>query len=113
MENKNYAALLRVIFGEKSMLVDDEAMNANPKLAEAVEDKMFELLEVLSPLQYISINDFLLEGKSREDFAQYIRDNADDIATQIQAKALRTMRHPKHSKAFREFMVYKDEKDMK
>ena len=113
MVNRDYAAFLRAIFGEKSILLDDDAMNSNPALAAAVEEKMFEIIDEVPALQYISINDFLLEGKSKEDFADYIREHADEIAANVQAKILRKLRHPKNSKAFREFLVYKDKNDIK
>ena len=45
--------------------------------------------------------------------ADYIREHADEIAVNTQAKILRKLRHPKNSKAFRDFLVYKDENDIK
>lgn len=106
--NKNYAELIRVIFGEKSILLDEESINKNEELASKVEELLEECWDPFD-MQYIAINDFVLEGKSEEDFAQYIKENAEDLANRYTGKALRKLRHPKQSGRLKQHIKFIEE----
>ena len=108
---KDYAKLVCTIFGEKSILIDHDAMNADEELGQAVEEMLEELREnEFDPrdLHYTAIVDFLMEGKSKEEFAEYIRSQADDLAKAYIGKALIKLRHPKYSRQLHDFMRYKE-----
>ena len=107
MENKNYAYLAHCIFGEKSEFANENELNSNGKFANYIDKTVIELFEPLE-LEYMSINEFVLEGKTASDFAEYIRENADTIAAQYMGKALRKMRHPSVSKEIREFVEFSE-----
>ena len=108
---KDYAKLVCTIFGEKSILIDHDAMNADEELGQAVEEMLEELREnEFDPrdLHYTAIVDFLMEGKSQDEFAEYIRNHAEDLAKNCMSKALRKLRHPKYSRQLHDFLRYKE-----
>lgn len=108
---KDYAKLVCTIFGEKSILIDHDAMNADEELGQAVEEMLEELREnEFDPmdLHYTAITDFLMEGKGQDEFAEYIRSQADELATAYIGKALRKLRHPKYSRQLHDFLRYKE-----
>ena len=108
---KDYAKLVCTIFGEKNILIDHDAMNADEELGQAVEEMLEELREnEFDPrdLHYTAITDFLMEGKRQEEFAEYIRSQADELATAYIGKALRKLRHPKYSRQLHDFLRYKE-----
>lgn len=107
MENKNYAYLAHLIFGEKSDFANENELNSNEQLANYIDETVEELFEPLE-LEYMSINEFVLEGKTKSDFADYIRENADDIAAKYMGKALIKMRHPSVSKEIRSYVEFKE-----
>ena len=107
--SKDYARLIRIIHGEKRIIPEEvEAYNNNPELAEIVDEM---LLESWGPcdLEYLAINDYILEGKDRNDFVSYIKENAEDIAKRFEARALRRLRHPKQSRRIRPFLLPRKE----
>ncbi len=106
--SKNYAELIRVIFGEKSIILDEESINKNEELASKVEELLEDCWDPFD-MQYIAINDFILEGKSREDFAEYIKENAEDLANRYTGKALRKLRHPKQSGQLKQYIKFIEE----
>ena len=108
MENKNYAYLAHVIFGEKFEFANENEINSNEELANYVDETIVELFEPLG-LEYMAINEFILEGKTAADFAKYVRENADVIALKYMSKALRKMRHPNVSRGIREFIEFAEE----
>ena len=103
MSQKNYANLVRIIFGEKAVLSDDESLNANKQLAETVEQVMNESFAP-SSMEALAINNFILEGKNSDDFVRYVQDNAEALARQYMAKAIRKLRHPRQSRQLRPFV---------
>lgn len=106
--NKNYANLIRLIFGEKSVCLDEKTINENKELSQKTEEL---LAECWSPfdMHYIAVNDFILEGKTKEDFAEYIKENADELAKHYTAKALRRLRHPKNSGQLKPYIKLREE----
>ena len=107
--SKDYARLIRIIYGERRIIPEEvEAYNNNPELAEIVDEM---LLESWGPydLEYLAINDFILEGKEHNDFVSYIKENAEDIAKHFEAMALRRLRHPKQSGRIRPFLLPREE----
>ncbi len=106
--SKNYAELIRVIFGEKSILLDEKSINNNEELASKVEELLDDCWDPFD-MQYIAINDYILEGKSREDFAKYIKENAEDLANRYVGKALRKLRHPKQSGQLKQYIKFIEE----
>ena len=106
--NKNYANFIRLIFGEKSIDLDEETINKNEELAQKTEEL---LAECWSPqdMHYIAVNDFILEGKTKEEFAEYIRENADKLANYYTAKALRKLRHPKNSGQLKPYIKFRED----
>ena len=108
---RDYAKFVCTLLGEKSILIDYDAMNADEELGQAVEDMLEELREnEFDPLElhYVAIADFLMEGKSQDEFAEYIRSQADELATAYIGKALRKLRHPKYSRQLHDFLRYKE-----
>ena len=108
---KDYAKFVCKLLGEKSIFIDYDAMNANEELGQVVE----EMLEVLreneyDPLElhYVAVNDFLMEEKSQDEFAEYIRNHAEDLAKNCMSKALRKLRHPEYSRKLHDFLCYKE-----
>lgn len=106
--NKNYANFVRLIFGEKSILSDEESLNNNEELALKVEEVLSECWNPFD-MHYIAINDFVLEGKTEENFAEYIKENADKLAKYYTSKALRKLRHPKCSGQFKPYIKFREE----
>lgn len=107
---RDYAKLVCTVIGEKSILIDHDAMNADEELGQAVEEMLEELREnEFDPwdLHYTAIADFLMEGKKEEEFAEYIRSQADELAKAYTSKALRKLRHPKNSRELKDFLRYK------
>lgn len=107
MENKNYAYLAHLLFGEKREFANENELNSNERLANYIDETVEELFEPLE-LEYMSINEFVLEGKTTSDFAEYIRENADDLAARYMGKALKKMRHPSVSKEIRSYVEFKE-----
>ncbi len=109
--SKDYAKLIRAIYGEKRIIPEEEqAYNNNPELAELIDEM---LLESWGPcdLEYLAINDFLMEGKSHAEFVEYIRENAEDIAKRFEAIALRRLRHPKQSHRLRPYLIPREDEE--
>ena len=103
--SKDYARLIRIIYGERRIIPEEvEVYNNNPELAEIIDEM---LLESWGPydLEYLAINDFILEGKDHNDFVSYIKENAEDIAKHFEAMALRRLRHPKQSGRIRPVLL--------
>lgn len=101
---KNYARIFKCIMANQER-IEDEALNVDPEFV----NKMQELLTSLSWLEYVWFEEFLAEGKTLQDFADYIRDNSKEVAEHIMAMAFRKMRHPSRSKELRVFCVEDDE----
>lgn len=107
MEGKNYAKLASLIFGDPNVLSDEKELNNNREFADAVESLLEDSWDPFD-MEYIAVNDFILQGKDREDFAEYIRNNAENMANQYTAKALRKLRHPKNSGQLRQYIKFKE-----
>ena len=108
---RDYAKFVCTLLGEKSIFIDHDAMNANEKLGQVVEDMHEELRENEDDpleLHYVAVTDFLMEGKSQDEFAEYIRNHAEDLAKNCMSKALRKLRHPKYSRQLHDFLRYKE-----
>ena len=108
---RDYAKFVCTLLGEKSILIDHDAMNADEELGQVVEEMLEELREnEFDPwdLHYTAITDFLMEGKSKEEFAEYIRSQADELAKAYIGKALIKLRHPKYSRQLHDFLRYKE-----
>lgn len=83
--SKDYARLIRIIHGERRIIPEEmEAYNNNPELAEIVDEMLLESWDPYD-LEYLAINDFILEGKDHNDFVSYIKENAEDIAKHFEA----------------------------
>lgn len=107
--NQDYANLIRSIFAEKSPSLDVEAINSDKELAQKIQDILCELLEdnnSFDYLQYKAISEFVLESKTQEDFADYIRENADEIAKVCMGKALRCLRCPDVANQIKPYIKY-------
>jgi len=100
---KYYSNYLQTLFGIE--LTEDEktALDLNPELADVVNDQLFELWSPLA-LEYISIDHYLLRNRSVEDFADYIRMNADDLANLYFSRALHQLRQPSQIKKVRPYI---------
>ena len=95
--NQDYANLIRWIFGEKDPNLDEQAINSDKELAKKVHDILCDLSdenEGFSILHFKAIDEFILESKTQKDFADYIRENADEIAKICMGQAIRPFRHP-------------------
>ncbi len=90
---KNYAGLVKKIFSNGRDF-DEEKLNKNAEFVETMQEK----LESLYYLEYVAMDQFLAENKKYSDFADYIRENAVDVADSIFASAFRKMRHPSRSR---------------
>lgn len=107
--SKDYARLIRIIHGERRIIPEEmEAYNNNPELAEIVDEMLLESWDPYD-LEYLAINDFILEGKDHNDFVSYIKENAEDIAKHFEAMSLRRLRHPKQSGRIRPFLLSREE----
>ncbi len=107
MYYKNYANFIRVIFGEKSDRLDEESINLSQELAETVEQQLLELWSPFS-LEYAAIDRFILNGKEANDFADYIRMNADHLADLYMSRALRQLRQPECADQLRPYIKHKE-----
>lgn len=90
---KNYAEVAKRIFSNGRDF-DEEKLNKNAEFVETMK----EMLESLHYLEYVAMDQFIAENKKYSDFADYIRENAEDIADGILASAFRKMRHPSRSR---------------
>lgn len=108
MEEKNYAKLVRSIFGDPHLLRREKELNQNPELADAVDQVLEDTWDPFD-MEYIAVNDFILEGKDRDAFAEYIRNHAEELARDYTSKALRKLRHPKLSGQLRPFVEFREE----
>ena len=110
--NKDYAALLHALLADKQMVLDKkEAINANEEIGQAVEEMLEELREnEYDPLElhYVALVDFLMEGKSQDEFAEYIRNHAEVLAQSCTHKALRKLCYPKYLRRIKELIVQND-----
>ena len=107
MSQENYAFLLRKIFGIRSILLDDRAINASPELPAVLEDILEENWFPTDP-EYVAIKRFLIRSQGAEEYAQWIRENAEWIAKNKIAKALRCLRHPRSSRRLKCFLIYRN-----
>ena len=109
MSNKNYANLIRRIFAENSVLLDEEAINKNEELSEVFFGILDELWEN-DDLERVAIDEIVAESKTKEDFSEYIKANADKLAVYYMEKSLRKLRHPEFSSQLKPFIAYKENK---
>ena len=107
MEGKNYANLVRQIFGPQ-VLSEDQELNQNQELADAV-DRLLENAWYSPEMEHRFVVDFLLEGKGKAEFEEYIREHADELATHYAALALRYLRHPKHSQQLCPYIKFRED----
>ena len=101
MKKKNYAHLVRRIFGP-GILGDDREIAGNQALTDAVDRIIGETWANLA-LERVAV-EMMLEGKGEEEFAAYIRANADGIAKGYTARALRHLRQPKQAGKLRPYI---------
>ena len=106
MENKNYANLIRAIFGNKSPFLDEDAINSNTELPDIVFDILNDLWD-FDELEYIALDSIIAENKSEKEFSEYIKNHSEDIANLYIGKALRKMRHPQYSKKLQQYLILK------
>ena len=90
---KNYARLFKGIFSDCEGMTERD-INENVELVETLQ----ELIAELGYLESMALEEFVVENKTLKDFADYIRNNADEIADLFMAKAYRCMRHPSRSR---------------
>lgn len=100
---KNYSRYLQTLFGISMTESEEMALNLNSELADIVNNQLIELWSPVS-LEYISIDRYLLKNRSVEDFADYIRRNADTLADFYFSRALRQLRQPSQIKKLRPFV---------
>ena len=109
---KDYAALLYALLADKQMVLDNkETINANEEIGQVVEEMLEELREnEYDPLElhYVALVDFLMEGKSQDEFTEYIRNHAEDLAKNCMNKALRKLCHPKYLRRIKELIEHSD-----
>lgn len=108
MGKKSYATLMCAIYGTDALYREDgtfrdKEIDSNEDLIDEVDEIMEETFGIGS-LEYCSLRDFLMERKNVDAFAQYLRDNADEIANRFTAKALRKMRHPRVCKRLAKYL---------
>ena len=106
MENKNYANLIRAIFGNKSPFLDEDAINSNTELPDIIFDILNDLWD-FDELEYIALDSIIAEKKSEKEFSDYIKNHSEDIANLYIGKALRKMRHPQYSKKLQQYLILK------
>lgn len=106
MENKNYANLIRAIFGNKSPFLDEDAINSNTELPDIIFDILNDLWD-FDELEYIALDSIIAENKSEKEFSEYIKNHSEDIANLYIGKALRKMRHPQYSKKLQQYLILK------
>ena len=107
MDQKNYAFLLRKIFGIRSLLLDDRAINACPELPAVIDEILDETWGPFD-MEYIAVHQFLMQGKGEENYARWIRRNARWLARNKMGKALRRLRHPRSSRRLKRFLIYRN-----
>lgn len=97
---------LQKIYGIHGVhLVNKEKLNADADFDNLLNDQFNELHETYDSL-YCDIAPFLLEEDSQAKIAQYLRDNAEDIARHLTAMSLRFLRHPHSSRQYKPFSKY-------
>ena len=109
---RDYAALLDALLADKQMVfANKESINANEEIGQVVEEMLEELREnEYDPLElhYVALVDFLMEGKSQDEFTEYIRNHAEDLAKNCMSKALRKLRHPKYLRRVKDLIGHND-----
>ena len=103
MNSKNYAHLLCLVFGGHILLCNEQEFNQNQELADTVDQILTKAWAPAEP-ENILVRDFLLEGKGKEEFAEYIRLHAEEMADRYHASALRTLRSPSCAKRLRLYL---------
>ena len=100
--------LLRKIFGEKALenVANAEKLDNNKELDTLLNDLILDMSEVEGELYY-EVGKRLAEEDSHALIAAYLKENAEEIAVRLEAKALRRLRHPEFS---RELKPYLEEK---
>ena len=101
MKKKNYAHLARRIFGP-GILCGDGEIAGDQALADAANRIIEETWATLA-LERVAV-EMMLEGKGEDEFAAYIRANADGIAKGYTARALRHLRQPKQAGKLRPYI---------
>ena len=95
--------MLRLIFGGHTLLCNEQELDQNQELADTVDQILTRAWAPADP-ENILIRDFLLEGKGKEEFAQYIRLHAEEMADRYHASALRTLRSPSSANRLRLYL---------
>lgn len=95
----DYAPLIRAVVGTEVACADVN----NEQIAADVEEMMVSLNEShpLGGLLWYALEERMVYGKSKEELAKELAANADLLADDLMAVALRYFRHPKNSAALR------------
>lgn len=105
MENKKYAQLIHLLTAEKRDFLNESEIDSNEELANLIDEYFLEHFEELS-LEHIAYMNYILEGKESTEFADYVRENAEQIATRVFADVLHKLRHPKLGRQIRQFVEF-------